>query len=66
MLLTGLSTTDGAYTSSTSEAVCISSSAQANRVLAPPHLEGHTLALLAPALLPSGSTMLRQEWGAHT
>ena len=55
------STTDGAYTGSTSEAVCISSFAQANRVLAPTHLEGHTLALLAPAQLPSGSGV-----GEHT
>ena len=58
------STTDGAYTGSTSEAICISSSAQANRILAPPHLEGHTLALLAPGQLPSGSTVLGQEWGS--
>ena len=46
------------------EAVCISISAQANRVLAPPYLECHTLALLDPALLPSGSTVLVQEWGS--
>ena len=46
------------------EAVCISSSGKANRVLAPPYLECHTLALLDPAVLPSGSTVLVQEWGS--
>ena len=64
LLSRGWSPIDGAYTGSTSEAVCISSPAQANRVLVPPYLECHTLALLDPALLPSGSTVLVQEWGS--
>ena len=64
LLSKGRAAVDGAYTGSTSEAVFISSPAQANRVLSPPYLECHTLALLAPALLPSGSTVLVQEWGS--
>lgn len=57
---------DGAYTDSTSEAVCISGSVQAKRLLAPPHLECHTLALLAPGVLPSGLTELVQEWRSNS
>ena len=64
LLSRGESAIDGAYTDSTSEAVCISSSTQANRILAPPHLQCHTLALLAPGVLLSRLTELVQEWGS--
>ena len=64
LLSRGESAIDGAYTDSTSEAVCISGSVQAKRLFAPPHLECHTLALLAPGVLPSVLTELVQEWGS--